>query len=118
MQEEQKASVDETSAEARSAQRKGADVMRDAADKALRDNSTGIANGLVQSAKEGHMMAARLLYMIANDQVRMTAAEVKKARSLAAEWAAEREWLGNMQKPLAQAPDSSPEPESEPSPPQ
>jgi hypothetical protein len=98
--------------EARSTQRKGADVMRDAADKALQENSEGIATGLVNSAKEGHMMAARLLYMIANDQVRMTAAEIKKARSLAAEWATERQWLSNMRKPLAEVANAGSESEN------
>lgn len=98
--------------EARNAQRNGADAMRVAADKALLDNSEGIATGLVNSAKDGHMMAARLLYMIANDQVRMTAAEIKQARSLAAEWAAERKWLSDVRQKIAETPDANPEPES------
>ncbi len=104
MEAEQKTAPD-------NAQRNGADAMRDAADQALKTSSTLIAGGLVKSATAGHMMAARLLYMIANDQVRMTAAEIKQARSLAAEWATEQKWLSDVRQKTAEIPDTGPKPE-------
>ena len=58
--------------------------MRAAADKALQDHCTGIANGLAIAAEAGHMMAARLLYLIANDLLMMTAEDIRKRKSLAA----------------------------------
>ncbi|HZB89117.1 MAG TPA: hypothetical protein VE291_10695 [Terracidiphilus sp.] len=117
MEAEQKAAASDSSQEeaqatASSNKRNGADAMRDAADKALKKSSDEIATGLVESAKTGHMMSARLLYMIANDQVRMTAAEIKRARSLAAEWAAERKWLSSVQQQPAETPNGTPAPES------
>jgi hypothetical protein len=75
----------------------GADAMRDAANRQLLEDCNEIVKGLSASAQKGRIMAARLLYLIACERMRITAEELKKRKSLAAEWEAEEEWRAEMQ---------------------
>jgi hypothetical protein len=89
----------------------GAAAMRHAADEVLLTNSAVVAQALVDSAIEGHMMAARLLYLIANDELTMTAEEIRKRKSLAALWRAELDFEAEMKQLGAETQDGSHEPE-------
>ena len=85
--------------------------MRVAVDAALKQNSIEIAQALVDSCLGGHMMAGRLLYMIAVDKVKLTAEEIKQTRSLALKWAEEDEWTPEASERIAETTAGSLEPE-------
>ncbi|HVC45998.1 MAG TPA: hypothetical protein VND90_02010 [Terracidiphilus sp.] len=72
---------------------KGAEEMRLAADKVLKQNCTEIAQALVNSSIEGHIQSARFLYFLAEGQQKLEAAQVVETlHSLAIELAQQPEW--------------------------
>lgn len=73
----------------------GADAMRAAVEAQLLTQSVEIAQALVKSCLAGHMMAGRLLYLIAVDKIKVTAEEARKERCLANQWLPEPEWMSN-----------------------
>lgn len=89
----------------------GAETMRNSADKALQTFSKKICDALVDKATTGHMLAARLLYLIAIDQLKGKPADLGKALLMANEWAAEKKWLEEVTEQTAETTNGSREPE-------
>ena len=85
--------------------------MRNSADKALQKFSKEICDALVDKATSGHMLAARLLYLISIDQLKSKAVDLGQALLKAEEWAAEKQWLAEVTEPIAETTNGIREPE-------
>lgn len=89
----------------------GAEALRRAADQTLQEYCTKITKGLADSAEKGHSMSARLLYNLATDKVKMTAAEVERRKSMAAILADNPDWDAELDEDSAEIFFGSREPE-------
>lgn len=85
--------------------------MRDAVEKVLKTDCDKLARALADSCITGHMMAGRLLYMIATDKAKLTAEEIKQTHSLALQWAEEEEWTPEASEQIAETTAGGFEPE-------
>jgi streptomycin 6-kinase len=75
----------------------GAAKVRQAADKAMMRNFEGLARSLMQLTLGGNTSCAKLLFELADGQVRMEdEGTMRRFRSLAEEWAAEPTWEGEV----------------------
>ena len=75
----------------------GAAKVRQAADKAMMRNFEGLARSLMQLTLSGNTSCAKLLFELADGQVRMEdEGTMRRFRSLAEEWAAEPTWEGDL----------------------
>lgn len=90
---------------------KGAEQLRRAADMVLEDKSLDIAFALVESCLKGHIQSARFLYLLADGQQKLEAAQVVEAlNSLAIELTQQPEWSETAQADSAPPPGDAPQP--------
>ena len=86
----------ETKKPKKRAGRHGIDVLRDAADGALKERYDSIAKALADHSEKGNIQSAKLLCDLAERKKRESTEKVKKKRSLATNWGLEPEWTRNL----------------------
>jgi hypothetical protein len=92
---------------------KGAESLRQAADRILRQKCDAIAQALAKSSMEGHIQSTRFLYLLAEGQDKLEAAKVVQTlHSLAIELSQEPEWPEPLDEHTAETAIGSREPEA------
>jgi hypothetical protein len=80
----------------------GVKTLRDAADKAVGENSVRITKSLIESTIAGNVPMAKLLLDLVNAQPEMAnAVKHRRRRSVATQLAAEPKWVGKQSNAIA-----------------
>lgn len=91
---------------------RGAAELRAAADMFLDAKCIEIAESLAESSLKGHIQSTKFLFALADGHQELDAEEVSgQLRSLATEWAAEPQWIAEMNEQMAETTGGSREPE-------